>query len=598
MNVLKVPRGTVAKYGLLFPPLADGRPMPELDIEFACFLRGGTKQTSKYDHCARIFGMLWPHVELNRWLERELRAFCENRFTGLTGCANSGKSFGMAAWGLLNWWADPLHTLVIILSTNKVDARRRIWAHVVRLFREARLPMPGKVIGSIDMIALREMKKEEELGSDASAIILIAGGESDALDRLQGMKNDRVIDLCDEGQSVHPAIMDAMFNHKSNPYFEFRMAGNPSQPFDPHGSFCEPISALGGHSLDYENLDEWPILALGMYEGTAIHFNNLDSPNFDRQREGLPLLPFLPMPDDVMATRRALGPDDPRLWRQSIGVWSKGSSVRQTVFTDAELNKFKVREGADFITSERGFGIDPAYTEFGDQFIVRPFDWGRCADGVSRLRFHPPIAIPDAPYDEGGVIYRGPFARAKRVRDLAKEYGVPARLVGVDDTGRNPIKAILDSELGGVTLGVGFGDNASDEIPVNLVDDTVGRDVYINKGTEMWYSLREFAEHDQLRGLSDVETLRQLAGRKFIMRARGRVMLESKKDYKARVGGKSPDETDAAAVGTAVARERMGAIPGLKVIQERRQEWSAQIRKVSVPPQRLQTSGGLSRLTF
>ena len=231
----------------------------------------------------------------------------------------------MAVWALISWWADPLHTLVFIVSTTKIDAKRRVWAHVQRLHREVALPMPGRMLHSVDSIALRDMK-EDEMGSDASAIILVAAGDSSdkALQKLQGAKNDRVILEVDEGQDVTQTIEDAMYNLRNNPHFEFRVAGNAGVPHDFHGRFCEPAQE-GGHDLDLENAGEWPILALGMYEGSCVHFNAVDSPNFERESEGVPLLPYLPKPADIAAVRNALGRDDPRLWRQSIGVWPRGS---------------------------------------------------------------------------------------------------------------------------------------------------------------------------------------------------------------------------------------------------------------------------------
>lgn len=598
--VLKVPRGTRQAHGFLFPPHADGRPMNDLEIHFICFLRGGTNQTSKYDHCVAAINLLWPKILVHPWMERLLRAFCKNNYTGVTGCANSAKSFTMAIYGLVSWWADPLHTLVFIVSTTKIDAKRRVWAHVQRLHREVALPMPGRMLHSIDSIALRDMK-EDEMGTDASAVILVAAGDSSdkALQKLQGAKNDRVILLVDEGQDVTHSIEDAMFNLRNNDVFEFRVVGNPGMTHDFHGRFCEPATPEG-HNQDLENVDSWPILALGMYTGEAVHLNAVDSPNFAREAAGLPLLPYLPKPDDVRATRATLGRDDARLWRQSIGCWPLGVGVRQTVFTDPETVKFKMRERVEFASRKRGFGIDPAYTEFGDDFVVYPFDYGATREGKAVLQLEKPIIIPDRPYiEEDGVTYSGPFARAKRVRDLALEHGVPAKYIGMDTTGHNPFKDILSAEMGAEIIGIEFGSSASDELEVSLTDERASEEAYADKATELWYSLRQFAEHDQLRGVDDPDTLRQLTNRKFITRARGKVKLEAKKDYKKRTGGKSPDKADGAAACTEVARAAMGAVAGQEVL-EARQAIARQSARIAarVHPPRLGGVKGVGRLQF
>lgn len=607
MQRLVLAPGEVYRYGLVFSPHADGFPLNALEIELLCFLRGGTagmgsqEPTDKYFHCERAVRLLWPKMDYHEWLEELLVEFCRTSFTGATGSANSGKSWGTAVYCLLDWYADPVNTLSFVISTNKVDAKQRIWGHIEELHADAisRLKLPGRLMPSIDAIALRDLEKGQE-GTNKSQIILVAGGEADAVQRLQGKKNKRVRVYCDEGQDVNQALGKAIFNLNENQDFQCRVLGNPSSPYDFHGKWCEPIKELGGHALEMEDRKTWPILAMGLYAGTCIHFNNIRSPNFKRQELGLPLIPYLPRPEQVLLIRRNLGRDDPVLWRQHIGVWSKGGGVRQTVFTEAELSKFKVSESCQFITSKRGFGIDPAYTEHGDSFALRPFDWGACTDGVSRILFHPVIYIPDAPYyEEDGQEYRGPFARAKRVRDLANEHGVSAEFIGEDDTGRNPIKQILDTELGGDTLGVGFGDGASEDINVSLDDETPSKDAYADLGTEMWYGLREFAEYDQVRGISDAATLRQLANRKFQTRARGKVRLESKKDFKLRMGGKSPDEADCTAVCVAVVRKRMGGLAGLAVVQERAAVHRQEARPFQrIQPARLSGQRGVGRLTY
>ncbi len=595
--VVEVPRGYVQAYGLAIPPSANGTPRSPLEIEFICFLMGGVEGIStKYDHCRNIIGIIWPDLEIHRWLERTLRNFCQTNFTGLTGCKNSAKSFGMGLWALISWWAAPVDTTVFVTSTTNKDAEQRVWGEIEKLFRMKAVNMPGRVMSSTHMIVLRDVP-EDVLNSPRSAIILIAAGEKDALERLQGKKNKRMILEIDEGQNVDNQLEEAFYNLEGNEHFEIRCAGNPTNIFDLHGRFCEP-TIPGGHDNDLESLEEWPIAPMkGMVRGTCVHFNNVDSPNYDRLKQGLPLLPYLPTPAKVANARAHLGREDEALWRQNIGIWPRGFNVKQTVFTEAELSKFKVHETVQFVSSTWGLGIDPSYTESGDKFCARPVEWGLCIDGVSRVQFHPVIQIPSAVYyEEDGSEHRGPFAQAKRVRDVARERGIPAKYVGVDDTGRNPIKAILDVELGGETLGVGFGDGASDELTVSILDETTSKDAYADKGTEMWYSLRRFAENDQVRGMTDLETRRQLAGRKFEMRARGKVKLESKADYKKRTGGQSPDEADASAVAIAVVRERMGGEAGLAIIEERRVQWRQDARVAArVAPPRLQGQTSVAR---
>ena len=592
--VVDVPLGYVQAYGLALPPNPDGTPLNALEVEFACFLMGGTDDSSKYDHCRNIIGIIWPHLYVHSFMERLLRAFCANDFTGITGCSGSGKSFVMAIWALISWWADPLHTMVFVISTTKLAAKGRIWKHILDLFQSKAVPMPGKLIRSTDKIALRDLPPGETQG-DGSEIVLVAAGESDALDKLQGNHAPRVILLCDEGQNVDNAVEDALWNLKNNPHFEFRVAGNPSLTYDFHGRFCEPATEEG-HAMDYEDVKQWPIKALGMYDGLCVHFNATDSPNYELQALGKPILPYLPVPADVAKTRATLGRSDPRLWRQSIGVWPKGGMTRNTVFADEEVGKFKIKERVQLISSTYLLGIDPAYTNGGDQFMVSVIEIGRTTEGQSVLQLVEQIAVTEAPYRHlDGTEDVGAFARAYRVRDIALKYSIPVRSVGLDSTGGNSFKSILDKILGGDTLGVEFGSSASPELEVSINDERISKKVFFNKATEVWFFLRSLAEHEQLKGIN-LKIISQLISRKFETIG-GRDRLEKKEKYKLRLGGASPDESDSLAVGGEVARQRLGFVAGLQVIETRIHEWNREVQRSRVPVPRLQGNAGLGRLT-
>lgn len=568
------------------------------------FLRGGSPKfgTEKYDHLVQIIRALWPDMHLHRWLERSLRAFCKNNFTGICGAANSAKSYAMAIWGLISWWVAPLDTLVFVVSTNLGDAERRVWGHLIRLHQTVAVSLPGTNLQSLHMIALRDMPIED-MGNAASAIALVAAGDNThkALRKLQGSKNKRVVLICDEMQDVSPSIQDAMYNLRKNPHFEFRCAGNPSQTFDFHGRFCEPTQEMGGHMLDYEMLWEWPIRVMELYDGTCVHFNSVDSPNFDREAEGLPLLPYLPMPDDVRAIRAL--PDArsrPEVWRQEIGVWPKGVSIKQTVFTDEETILYGIREKVEMTGVKRGMGIDPAWVEDGDDYVITVFELGSHQGKGAVFQPIKQIIITDEIYTDPdtGIVHVGTIAKAKRTKWWADQYAIHAAHVGIDVTGAIAYADMLDEEFNGKVLRVGFGESASDDMAISIKDDRVGKDLYLNRATELWRSLHAFAEHGQLRGISDPQILKELTLRKYNLRARGKEMIESKGDFKKRIGGKSPDRADSLAIGLSVAIRRMGAIAGLAAIETRQSNWTRDAKKVAqaVMPARLSGTKGYGQL--
>jgi hypothetical protein len=113
----------------------------------------------------------------------------------------------MAAWALVNWFVDPLNTMVIVVSTSKIDAKQRIWAALVKMYREAHAVgiATGRLIESMDIVKLSDEEGkaiDASVGvSDASSIMLLAAGDEykdDAQKRLQGKKNRRIVLVIDE----------------------------------------------------------------------------------------------------------------------------------------------------------------------------------------------------------------------------------------------------------------------------------------------------------------------------------------------------------------------------------------------------------------
>jgi hypothetical protein len=83
------------------------------------------------------------------------------------------------------------------------------------------------------------------------------------------------------------------------------------------------------------------------------------------------------------------------------------------------------------------------------------------------------------------------------------------------------------------------------------------RDYYFNFNTELWYTLRLIIECEQFRGL-DEETMEEACNREFMRVGSNKVKLETKDDYKKKVGF-SPDRADSLVVGIELAK-RLGFI--------------------------------------
>ncbi len=318
----------IEKYGRLWLP-KDGQAITPIRIEMDAFLQGLTPEEGglgKARHYRNIVSAIWPTFQWHRWAELSAQAFCTNTYevdeatgnrfvrsvTGLAGGTDSGKSYGMAAFALVNWFCDPINTMCIVVSTSKIDAKQRIWAALVKMYREARNLgiASGRLIESMDIIKLSEEEGaiiDPKTGvSDASSIMLLAAGDEykdDAQKRLQGKKNRRIVLIIDELQDCSASVInEAVWGFKGAQELYIVGAGNPSSIFDPHGKFCEPIK--GWMSVD-EQTPNWKIRVAGI-EGVCIRFDSEnDNPNQQSFDAGKGLrYPFLPKPNDVTLAKK------------------------------------------------------------------------------------------------------------------------------------------------------------------------------------------------------------------------------------------------------------------------------------------------------
>jgi hypothetical protein len=215
-NAIKETENHIEKYGRIWKS-KDGQKITPIRIEMDAFLEGITPEEGglgKAIHYRNVASAIYPTYDWHRWAQLRAQAFCNvsvevdpvtgtkfiRNVTGLAGGTDSGKSYDMALFGLINWFCDPINTMVIAVSTSKMDARQRIWGALVKMYREAQNigVAPGRLIESMDIIKLSDEEGkaiDPNVGiSDASSIMLLAAGDEykdDAQKRLQGKKNKR-----------------------------------------------------------------------------------------------------------------------------------------------------------------------------------------------------------------------------------------------------------------------------------------------------------------------------------------------------------------------------------------------------------------------
>ena len=595
---MAIPDGAIEKYGRLWTP-RNGAVVTPLRIEMDAFLLGLTLEEGglgKATHYRNVVSTIWPTYAWHKWAELRAQAFCKvnveedtetgNRFvrsvTGLAGGTDSGKSYDMAAWALVNWFVDPLNTMVIVVSTSKIDAKQRIWAALVKMYREAHAVgiATGRLIESMDIVKLSDEEGkaiDASVGvSDASSIMLLAAGDEykdDAQKRLQGKKNRRIVLVIDELQDCSSSVInEAVWGFKGAQELHIVGAGNPSSIFDPHGKFCEPIK--GWMSVD-EETPNWKIKVAGI-EGLALRFDSeKDNPNQQSFDKGKGLrYPFLPKPNDVAVARKELGELNTQYWRKFRGFWPPADADDCTVVSDILLARHGALDKPIWDGAPKDIaGIDPSYTEGGDRFVFSHMKWGKLISGKWAIALEKQYVLNRRAGSQEDFQYE----MIQQIHDLSMKLGIPNQWMGVDASAGGIFWSIGERELLRGWHAVSFAGAASD-LPVSAQyamrneatgKPQVGKELFHNMSSELCFVSRYFLECEQLKGITP-DLAWEMTQRKYVRRTR-KIIIESKTDMKKRIG-KSPDLFDSFSVGLFVARKVFGAMAVSEAIEERKRK--------------------------
>ena len=595
---MAIPDGAIEKYGRLWTP-RNGAVVTPLRLEMDAFLMGLTPEEGglgKATHYRNVVSTIWPTYSWHKWAELRAQAFCKvnveedaqtgNKFvrsvTGLAGGTDSGKSYDMAAWALVNWFVDPLNTMVIVVSTSKIDAKQRIWAALVKMYREAHAVgiAAGRLIESMDIIKLSDEEGkaiDPNVGvSDASSIMLLAAGDEykdDAQKRLQGKKNRRIVLVIDELQDCSSSVInEAVWGFKGAQELHVVGAGNPSSIFDPHGKFCEPIK--GWMSVD-EETPNWKIKVAGI-EGLALRFDSeKDNPNQQSFDKGKGLrYPFLPKPNDVAVAKKELGELNPQFWRKFRGFWPPADADDCTIVSDILLARHGALDKPIWDGTPKDIaGIDPSYTEGGDRFVFTHMKWGKLISGKWAIALEKQYVLNRRAGSQEDFQYE----MIQQIHDLSVKLGIPNQWMGVDASAGGIFWSIGERELLRGWHAVSFAGAASD-LPVSAQyamrneatgKPQVGKELFHNMSSELCFVSRYFLECEQLKGITP-DLAWEMTQRKYVRRTR-KIIIESKTDMKKRIG-KSPDLFDSFSVGLFVARKVFGAMAGSEAIEERKRQ--------------------------
>lgn len=559
----------VKAYGIDFP---DGT--TPATIELKCFHEAWTREHSKlsrYEHCRNAIDLLWNFprrryaesrkIEYdprkhdafiwNEWTEAMMQEFCTTPWRTVTGPNSSWKTTSAAIYHLCAWLSSPHNTLVIVTSTSLDGLRARIWKEIVKYYRLAGAPCGNLVQSEISL----QFNKGD---LDAGIFGVATGQDGDvakAVGKILGRHNTNTYAVVDEMQVTNAALVKGATSLQAGAdKFEFTGLGNAENELDPHGEMSEPINGWGSITADSERWET--------KRGICIHLDGLRSP---RVIEGDDLYPGLLKKQDIEDTIRDYGEDSPDFWSKRRGFWAP-QGVTKTVFSVTMIEKFRAREKAVWSSSfKMGAGLDPAF-EGGDRCILR---FGKCGEFSGTTPIEEPGTFRPIAERKGTVgIELGERVQIKvsatseepvhyqivrQVKDECEKRGVGPEMFALDSTGEGGgLASIFQREWSPAITLVEFGGRAS-EMPVSEHNKKPSSQEYLNRVTELWYTMRVMLQNGQIRGL-DKDTAIEFCSRLYVMKGNMK-QVETKAEMKKRTK-KSPDLADAAVVVTELFRQK------------------------------------------
>lgn len=551
--------GRFHKYGINWDKCYEKK---QIYIEFILFR--DLKGAKRIPHFKNIVSVLWPDKPgsakrffFHPWADKMLEAACKWNYLSVMGAGSSGKSDFFAVWAIVNYIVAPESTMVLVTSTTLKDARKRIWGAICDYWL-ACPGLPGKLLNSQGMIRLQVGNEF----SERCGITLIAGAPTkaaEAVGKIIGFKNKRVIFVADELPELSEAILEAALTNLSlNPFFQLIGLGNPKNHFDPMSRMTIPKD----RNWESINVDtgEWETEL-----GYNLHFDGMKSPNVEAGRD---LYPGIIGPSKIEEAIKRVGAASSGFWRMIRGFYCPAGED-DCVYSDVQLQS----SGA-FQTLGNGFSwldndltpvaaLDPSYTNGGDRTMMIWGVMGRNLEGKKTLLVtgYQPLF-----HDASDTKMTRSEQIVKQFKEKCESLGVLPQYAGFDASGAGkPFGDVIQILWSREVLWVDFNGKASD-MAVSAYDSTPAHDRYCNRVTELWYGGHEYFRTGQIKGITR-EMANEMCQRKKT-EEKGqflRMRVETKPEMKARMDNASPDLSDAFFILVETCRQRLGFDSGTVV---------------------------------
>lgn len=510
----------------------------------------------------------------HKWSVKIIRECIENSYLAIGGAANVGKSYVCAGWGIINWMCDPANTIVLMTSTDREGAKKRIWGAMQKLL-EFVPDAPCKNQYSIGSVAYWDGAGKP---SSTAGLFLVTADKSksrDKVGKLIGIHAPRVILIADELSDISENVQSAATGNLSkNPFFQMIGLSNPSSKFDPFGIFATPKK--GWESINPELDYEWATSVGGRY----IRIDCELSPNFDfESNPDYPTgveLPYLPTEESIAKDLATFGSDPEeakksREWLRFSRAIFFDQDGQDSVYTELEF----VRSGATSDSPNKPeylhqavlmAGFDPAFSSNGDKSVFTLVEVGFDRKGQHCVMHkHLEYVYIDA----FNKVDPPMLQLAIKVRALCEKYEVEVTNLAVDASGAGVgFCDMLALTWKSGFMRVQFGGAASDR-KIKNDSKVTAKERYGNRATELFFNAKLLLLGRQIYGVPPV-VIKQMVNRGYSATkgtAGIKLTIEKKVEYKARTKA-SPDEADSFMIAVEGARIQQMLMPADPIAAE------------------------------
>lgn len=575
----------IRKYGIDFPA-----EMPSALIELKCWKHWREPEyaagniVDPWECFWRAVYTLVPREDFvrHRWSEEHVYDWTTEKFVITWGCASSGKSNDYGLLSVLDWMTDPADTVTILASTTLSMLKIRSYESVIRYFKKiqryAPYKMPGKIRKTDSSIILDDADDSVDATDKASirGVPVAEGTEEEARSKLQGAHLPYVRLVLDELSQMRSAAM-AVRTNLAVGAVDFKLIGlcNIDSFNDLAGRHSVPVKEGGFAALDPDLDEVWR----SQY-GKVRRHDGLRSPAIlEPHRRELKFLLTRQVLDELV--QQAGGNmDDRQIWTM-IRAWPPAQGKKQTLLSMAEVVQNRAMEG---ITWRNGpsiklVGIDPAFSEDGNQPVMQPLEIGYDVDGLLRFYFPPPrFAKIDASSKTPVLQQLG-----EQVVEFLANYLNPNPAMAIDPKVRSAALASLGQYVGvddSATQSLADYLKIAYDIPVRrfsantkasemrlaTTDVQPACERVYNQGTELWAATAAFVRAGQIRGLPG-KAVDQLTTRPVDPDKRPlRLVSKKAKVDDGGTGKNSPDDMDAVGFAVGVARFYLNLTAGSATI--------------------------------